>query len=274
MVIRLLVSSLPVFSTHVEVFLLWTIILFLRLGFLHARGGVSLEALNSTIAEKFSPRTWRCFQPEDGRNLQVHVFSTHVEVFPKCTIFETKQNRFLHARGGVSTVLLWVLCLSWFSPRTWRCFRCYGLCEGLYQVFSTHVEVFPEDKKFLTSKVSFLHARGGVSRLRTLNCLTVKFSPRTWRCFRHRLLCLHRQGVFSTHVEVFLLADYDSNGAWCFLHARGGVSFIFDIGCFNLGFSPRTWRCFPSRNRPQGHDRVFSTHVEVFLRDQNAQHFL
>ena len=48
------------------------------------------------------------------------------------------------------------------------------------------------------------------------------------------------------------------------LHARGGVSLDQEIKLFRVRSSPRSWRCFLSRQLNWRHPTVFSTLVEVF----------
>ncbi len=54
---------------------------------------------------------------------------------------------------------------------------------------------------------------------------------------------------------------------WCLLHARGGVSSTGDGYWLNTVSSPRPWRCFPVVIRERNAFIVFSTPVEVFLRE-------
>ena len=71
-------------------------------------------------------------------------------------------------------------------------------------VFSTHVEVFPQNRtKWTLMKWS---------------------SPRTWRCFQGFLEQVLKLQVFSTHVEVFLTDRPCFLKKLGLLHVRGGVS--------------------------------------------------
>ena len=91
-----------VFSTHVEVFLRLNVFLLLLMSFLHTRGGVSYLLAFRTAIRKFSPHTWRCFQPTPLTAYPAPVFSTHVEVFLFDSSSRLLYRRFLHTRGGVS----------------------------------------------------------------------------------------------------------------------------------------------------------------------------
>ena len=77
------------------------------------------------------------------------------------------------------------------------------------------------DKRQFT-RVSFLHARGDVSKLLEIKTAMEQFSPRTWRCF-----AFGRSALKS-------LAG--------FLHARGDVSTPLNPDLRVPSFSPRTWR--------------------------------
>ena len=50
--------------------------------------------------------------------------------------------------------------------------------------------------------------------------------------------------VFSTLVEVFLMAWWANQVDLCLLHARGGVSHLIANIMTLLLSSPRSWRCF------------------------------
>ena len=60
---------------------------------------------------------------------------------------------------------------------------------------------------------------------------------------------------YSPHVLVYVR----------FLHTRGGVSMLESLTSPQARFSPHTWRCFFACPFFQPLERVFSTHVEVFL---------
>ena len=89
-----------------------------------------------------------------------------------------------HARGGVSIhtdIMAWYL-----------------------QVFPTHVGVFL-DLGYVKSLLRCLpHARGGVSAKLPLTGGTMLSSPRTWGCFSPEDAKENAEGVFPTHVGVFL----------------------------------------------------------------------
>ena len=114
----------------------------------------------------------------------------------------------------------------------------------------------------------FLHACGDVSCVCRASIGMSRFSPRMWRCFwqihRHR----RSGGVFSTHVEMFPNRLLIGHAASCFLHACGDVSKCDTFACIPEKFSPRMWRCFVRLQSINRDVKVFSTHVEMFLRSK------
>ena len=72
-----------VFSTSVEVFLEYVILLVASMGLLHVRGGVSCAPRVKGTSLPSSPRPWRCFCERRSSGDCSGVFSTSVEVFPE-----------------------------------------------------------------------------------------------------------------------------------------------------------------------------------------------
>ncbi len=110
------------------------------------------------------------------------------------------------------------------SPRTWGCFPNRGTVMGADVVFPTHVGVFPESPSILPRRVSLPHARGGVSSNMVVRSRLSGSSPRTWGCFQLINEELLLDGVFPTHVGVFLTEQAQKDTAAGLPHARGGVS--------------------------------------------------
>ena len=111
-----------VFPTHVGVFLLRLLCLFVLYGLPHARGGVSHRAQRVQGQGGSSPRTWGCFYLFARYDRDRHVFPTHVGVFLCLFISHVDYRRLPHARGGVSTGCTVPPSFVWSSPRTWGCF--------------------------------------------------------------------------------------------------------------------------------------------------------
>ena len=156
-------SGACVFSTHVEMFLLVSLLMMRLQGFLHACGDVSMVVSMVVLIITFSPRMWRCFLLKRKGRSKIVVFSTHVEMFPDICLIGWTGSGFLHACGDVSSQASPILWVDAFSPRMWRCFqyaRCYSESS---EVFSTHVEMFLVFLFLMMMFVSFLHACGDVS---------------------------------------------------------------------------------------------------------------
>ena len=133
------------------------------MGFLHVRGGVSGTICPGRQLNKFSPRAWRCFSAGAKNATEAVVFSTCVEVFLVEILPVCVTAGFLHVRGGVSRYTCLMRKSAEFSPRAWRCFQWLYLSVELGGVFSTCVEVFPDNQLIYTAIHGFLHVRGGVS---------------------------------------------------------------------------------------------------------------
>ena len=90
-------------------------------------------------------------------------------------------------------------------------------------------------------------------------------SPHTWGCFFAPVEIAPTDVVFPTHVGVFLKPKRASADSSSLPHTRGGVSFSraeFECHC---GSSPHTWGCFFTHWSNSVPDKVFPTHVGVFL---------
>ena len=152
-----------VFSTHVEMFPKSSRQTKRRSGFLHACGDVSQQHHHPERQREFSPRMWRCFLCRRIYSEKVIVFSTHVEMFLIQAVILSMLVCFLHACGDVSIRLEALCLLLQFSPRMWRCFLLQRRQGGPCDVFSTHVEMFPQNRLMRLQNLRFLHACGDVS---------------------------------------------------------------------------------------------------------------
>jgi hypothetical protein len=89
-------------------------------------------------------------------------------------------------------------------------------------------------------------------------------SPHTWGCFHKGIDFRPDNGVFPTHVGVFLTASIPKGGYYCLPHTRGGVSTLRPPSSFESESSPHTWGCFQLHLLSYRRLRVFPTHVGVF----------
>ncbi len=219
-----------VFSTHVEMFPPQDDTLEDGTSFLHACGDVSGLPEEAGGRGRFSPRMWRCFFIDGYQRRGFLVFSTHVEMFLPRELLLRPRVSFLHACGDVSERRLSKEAAYLFSPRMWRCFRNAQKLEGIYKVFSTHVEMFPIQRCFFNFDTCFLHACGDVSDEAAGSEGNEGFSPRMWRCFFDFIFFRCVYTVFSTHVEMFPKIIKLSIIIVRFLHACGDVSIFLDNG--------------------------------------------
>ena len=172
-----------VFPTHVGVFPTVATPSSIKVGLPHARGGVSVLLDSERALEWSSPRTWGCFYVFGRKGEEFVVFPTHVGVFPRAFHGRVPGESLPHARGGVSSGLIFGSGVSGSSPRTWGCFLS-GFYHGrLYLVFPTHVGVFPRRFQRRRSGSGLPHARGGVSPSVMPGVGQSMSSPRTWGCF-------------------------------------------------------------------------------------------
>ena len=253
-----------VFSTSVEVFPFRGLGSAYEVSLLHVRGGVSKVAHLHEVLQRSSPRPWRCFRRPGSWWNSFIVFSTSVEVFPHIQGTHVADEGLLHVRGGVSFAGSAADGRPESSSRPWRCFYRPVIIESSLTVFSTSVEVFPDNPARSLASSSLLHVRGGVSF--SARCQTSKgvSSPRPWRCFHGAMWLAFQGAVFSTSVEVFLPQQRSSHPAKSLLHVRGGVSrYRMQVMALTLS-SPRPWRCFYLMNPSDIFFLVFSTSVEVF----------
>ena len=158
-----MIAIIPVFPTHVGVFLYRTGGEGVMRSLPHARGGVSSTPWVCFRNSRSSPRTWGCFPQALHRARRRRVFPTHVGVFPVGAKIATGDKGLPHARGGVSTA-------SYKGDRA-------------IAVFPTHVGAFLPAKGYHRDSTRLPHARGGVSGHRTTPNNAMVSSPRTWGCF-------------------------------------------------------------------------------------------
>ncbi|SBH13503.1 Domain of uncharacterised function (DUF2825) [Klebsiella variicola] len=137
------IPPIPVFPTHVGVFLDRAVNRYPRKRLPHARGGVSIEGRVLAWLAGSSPRTWGCFPYLDNYYQIGIVFPTHVGVFLNQRIIAVILASLPHARGGVSIYGQCRVFPDLSSPRTWGCFHRYGRLYLIHRVFPTHVGVFP-----------------------------------------------------------------------------------------------------------------------------------
>ena len=157
------------------------------------------------------------------------------------------------------------------SPRTWGCFCFVDSLFGQVSVFPTHVGVFLNQGYPFLLPFRLPHARGGVSSRAHPCKVLLLSSPRTWGCFPFDLGKGHRSPVFPTHVGVFPRHCTMPDKSVGLPRARGGVSSSVLSALSFTTSSPRTWGCFQFASGDVNHQRVFPTHVGVFLLQRRSK---
>ena len=108
------------------------------------------------------------------------------------------------------------------------------------------------------------HARGGVSAGRALFDARAASSPRPWGCFQPAGPARAAGQVFPTPVGVFPYTVRIQIRTEGLPHARGGVSIVVSVVCFECLSSPRPWGCFYFGVAQRRRRVVFPTPVGVF----------
>ena len=187
---------------------------------------------------------WGCFPYGPVEVVHVVVFPTHVGVFPSAAILAGFDYGLPHACGGVSITLRCIVWLLLSSPRMWGCFLASVPRPRPIAVFPTHVGGFLERSESIFVVIRLPHACGGVSCLPILSPILLLSSPRMWGCFPRGPRPTPTEGVFPTHVGVFLRRPRPLSGYRSLPHACGGVSTSVKLTLPCFPSSPRMWGCF------------------------------
>ena len=150
-----------VFSTYVEVILSFEPASWSKLSILHVCGGDPGHGRKSWVKLLYSPRMWRWSFFQLARMHDKMVFSTYVEVIPNSTNSTNYCTSILHVCGGDPIVSLKVSFNSLYSPRMWRWSLAKMIGELTSDVFSTYVEVIPNQNLSLLILLGILHVCGG-----------------------------------------------------------------------------------------------------------------
>ena len=139
--------------------------------------------------------------------------------------------------------------------------------QGSFTVFSTYVEVIPYIGNRSSPFYSVLHVCGGDPMSGVVSAVASGCSPRMWRWSPANKAVESLSQVFSTYVEVIPLGDDFSLVLHGVLHVCGGdpkphIPTLSEVAC-----SPRMWRWSSKIFTKKLTGRVFSTYVEVILRN-------
>ena len=136
-------------------------------------------------------------------------------------------------------------------------------------VFSTYVEVIPASPPNTPITMRILHVCGGdPSEARFCNT-AILYSPRMWRWSYDGVRGALQIAVFSTYVEVILYPKIQFLARLRILHVCGGDPFPANYYFFLFMYSPRMWRWSCSQLRIADRALVFSTYVEVILKNHS-----
>ena len=211
-----------VFSTYVEVILVWSVPALIKVCILHVCGGDPIFHCCSILCFMYSPRMWRWSCKLRVLLTQQQVFSTYVEVIPSCWSFWTVILSILHVCGGDPDEEPSSSFDALYSPRMWR--WSYTPCplKVWQRVFSTYVEVILIPTMGRNQVASILHVCGGDPQHICKCSDKAWYSPRMWRWSLKRARRQQMEKVFSTYVEVILkICSFVAFG-WCILHVCGG----------------------------------------------------
>ena len=132
------------------------------------------------------------------------VFSTYVEVILCPEWFFTAAWSILHVCGGDPSILFYCPICPEYSPRMWRWSSVDTWGNKAMGVFSTYVEVIPNNSALCGSILSILHVCGGDPEDKKLRFQQSLYSPRMWRWSCKSSSLMPFTPVFSTYVEVIL----------------------------------------------------------------------
>ena len=129
------------------------------------------------------------------------------------------------------------------------------------------MEVIPKDWIYLGITVGVLHVCGGDPAKSYYLQIFKECSPRMWRWSLKQPLHLPLCLVFSTYVEVILYLKCGDRIYLGVLHVCGGDPTAFKSRLSIWWCSPRMWRWSCSNPLVSFAVEVFSTYVEVFLKN-------
>ena len=147
----------------------------------------------------------------------------------------------------------------------WRWSYFESVYQNLLEVFSTYVEVI---LWCLCSNIysnCILHVCGGDPSKFAIIYFFRWYSPRMWRWSYDRSVSPEKRQVFSTYVEVILIAFICMENLIWILHVCGGDPPESGLLGGEDRYSPRMWRWSPPLTYIYIITLVFSTYVEVIL---------
>ena len=149
----------------------------------------------------------------------------------------------------------------------WRWSWQHASLQNWLWVFSTYVEVILRRLFKGKTAICILHVCGGDPESSILTLCRSRYSPRMWRWSLTYLTGHVRGTVFSTYVEVIPNAGRQTFLQVGILHVCGGDPKSGWPLFSNLVYSPRMWRWSLTVLYLEHVITVFSTYVEVILKE-------
>ena len=159
-----------------------------------------------------------------------------------------------------------------YSPRMWRWSCDQDDIDTAYDVFSTYVEVILSPSKIKRLADGILHVCGGDPNLFNFRLYLFWYSPRMWRWSFYPLWHMMQPTVFSTYVEVIPIILMINRNQISILHVCGGDPASIPANSTKAKYSPRMWRWSLMMAKLKNQSLVFSTYVEVILREYQKKH--
>ena len=150
--------------------------------------------------------------------------------------------RILHVCGGDPKIVIACWVGIAYSPRMWRWSWCPSWECRVQWVFSTYVEVIPQNVYDKQNNASILHVCGGDPHTKVDWLNEVRYSPRMWRWSPAPTTWNISATVFSTYVEVILIVSCSFYFPSRILHVCGGDPKGITASHKFFVYSPRMWR--------------------------------
>ena len=148
----------------------------------------------------------------------------------------------LHVCGDDLHFLSQPMIMLVYSPRMWRWSWVEQNFKDFDLVFSTYVEMILGQRFFASQKLCILHVCGDDPWVDDWETDIHQYSPRMWRWSSLISSNLEIVGVFSTYVEMILVAKWTPTRIICILHVCGDDPNSQVNQSINQVYSPRMWR--------------------------------
>ena len=185
---------------------------------------------------------WRWSYLTAYKGLWATVFSTYVEMILFCWSPTMIVLCILHVCGDDPNPISKYPEAHKYSPRMWRWSLQIKWTLWLLFVFSTYVEMIPPTHFVLDPIQGILHVCGDDPSNHYFLGLCTRYSPRMWRWSLVEIAINLNKNVFSTYVEMILVAKWTPTRIICILHVCGDDPNSQVNQSINQVYSPRMWR--------------------------------